>query len=648
MTVKKTKLPEEQEPFFAGYETDKSGELVKQFLAPPFSLFDARSGYWQSRKRDWMSLGMESELGRGVGMLFSDPTAYYINFYTEKTAYEKKHGKISTADFANYLGLDTLRNTQKAVDKLSPGGSPDPLARARMGKQSIMKIKGKKVAECMGKFGGEYGRKTMSGTSIFDPVLCELLYRWFCPTGGRILDPFAGGSVRGIVAAYLGYKYVGIDLSENQVVANRVQAERIVRNKNLVTNYDDITPVEKHGNMWIKRDDLFSFAGIRGGKVRTCWVLAQGAKGLITAGSRMSPQVNIVAHIAKELGIPSRVHIPEGELSPELLSAKKVGAEIIQHKPGYNNVIIKRAEDDADVMVSKDWVLIPFGMECKEAVRQTAKQVVNIPKKATRLVVPVGSGMTLAGILHGLEKQKRKIPVLGVCVGADPEKRLDKFAPAFWREMVKLVHVDTDYHKPLKDKKIDNVILDEIYEAKCLDYLQDGDCMWIVGIRETQEVSIMPQWVVGDGLDVKELTEGMYDFVFSCPPYYNLEIYSEDKRDLSNFSTYEDFLYDYCRIIKRSVSLLKENRFACFVVSEIRDSKGFYRGFVPDTIFAFENAGAKFYNEGILLTIGGSLPIRIPRQFRAGRKLGRTHQNVLIFYKGDVSKIREALGNLEE
>lgn len=46
-----------------------------------------------------------------------------------------------------------------------------------------------------------------SGTSIFDPVLCELAYRWFCPPGGSILDPFAGGSVRGIVAGILGREY---------------------------------------------------------------------------------------------------------------------------------------------------------------------------------------------------------------------------------------------------------------------------------------------------------------------------------------------------------------------------------------------------------------------------------------------------------
>lgn len=31
------------------------------------------------------------------------------------------------------------------------------------------------------------------GTSIFDPVLCEVMYKWFCVPGGKILDPFAGG-----------------------------------------------------------------------------------------------------------------------------------------------------------------------------------------------------------------------------------------------------------------------------------------------------------------------------------------------------------------------------------------------------------------------------------------------------------------------
>jgi len=34
-----------------------------------------------------------------------------------------------------------------------------------------------------------------TGTSVFSPFLCELIYTWFCPAGGQIVDPFAGGSV---------------------------------------------------------------------------------------------------------------------------------------------------------------------------------------------------------------------------------------------------------------------------------------------------------------------------------------------------------------------------------------------------------------------------------------------------------------------
>jgi len=41
--------------------------LFEKFLIPPFSILDARQGYWQERKRMWLSLGMQSELGRGGG-----------------------------------------------------------------------------------------------------------------------------------------------------------------------------------------------------------------------------------------------------------------------------------------------------------------------------------------------------------------------------------------------------------------------------------------------------------------------------------------------------------------------------------------------------------------------------------------------------
>lgn len=41
------------------------GSLSDRFLIPPFSVFNAREGWWQNRKRAWIKLGIKSEVGRG-------------------------------------------------------------------------------------------------------------------------------------------------------------------------------------------------------------------------------------------------------------------------------------------------------------------------------------------------------------------------------------------------------------------------------------------------------------------------------------------------------------------------------------------------------------------------------------------------------
>lgn len=92
--------------------------------------------------------------------------------------------------------------------------------------------------------------------------------------------------------------------------------------------------------------------------------------------------------------------------------------------------------------------------------------------------------------------------------------------------------------------------------------------------------------------------------------------------------------------------MLKDNRFACFVVGDIRDKQGFYLNFVSDTIKAFQDAGMTLYNEAILINVLGSLPIRVGKQFNNYRKLGKTHQNVLVFYKGDVKQIPKYFSDL--
>lgn len=140
-----------------------------------------------------------------------------------------------------------------------------------------------------------------------------------------------------------------------------------------------------------------------------------------------------------------------------------------------------------------------------------------------------------------------------------------------------------------------------------------------------------PNWIVGDSSIILGTLQSEFDFIFSCPPYGNLEVYSDLPGDISNKS-YSEFLKLYEQIIKQSCNLLKKDCFACFVVGEIRDKTGKYYGFVPDTIRAFQKAGMSYYNEAILLNVCGSTAIRANQNMRNG-KIVKVHQNILIFKK---------------
>lgn len=141
-----------------------------------------------------------------------------------------------------------------------------------------------------------------------------------------------------------------------------------------------------------------------------------------------------------------------------------------------------------------------------------------------------------------------------------------------------------------------------------------------------------PQWYVGDSnvlLDDNWQTK--FDMVMSCPPYADLEVYSDLDGDISN-KPYKQFLELYESIIAKSCNLLNKGGYACFVVGEVRDKNGYYIGFVPDTIKAFEKCGMKFYNEAILLNAIASASMRANGNMKS-KKLVKVHQNVLIFIK---------------
>jgi len=142
----------------------------------------------------------------------------------------------------------------------------------------------------------------------------------------------------------------------------------------------------------------------------------------------------------------------------------------------------------------------------------------------------------------------------------------------------------------------------------------------------------VPEWICGDSEIMLRRMDRQFDFIFSCPPYFNLEVYSDLPNDLSNMQ-WNDFLYKYSTIIQYSIKLLKYGGYACFVVGDIRDNHGFYYDFPGQTKTAFSKAGAKLYNDAVLLNVVGSASMRASKIFDAGKKLTKIHQNILVFKK---------------
>lgn len=164
-------------------EGHPAGSLADRFLAPPFSVLDGRSGYWRERKARWLRWGLASRRGRPANMLGE--------------------------------GLVPARDMEAAIHRNAGLRSGEGRSPNLLSMSDTVRSGGYDGGDAWG----------WAGTSIFDPVLAELMISWFCPPGGRIADPFCGGSVRGAVASALGHAYAGYDLRPEQVAANETQAD---------------------------------------------------------------------------------------------------------------------------------------------------------------------------------------------------------------------------------------------------------------------------------------------------------------------------------------------------------------------------------------------------------------------------------------
>ncbi|WP_163197904.1 ParB/RepB/Spo0J family partition protein [Bifidobacterium platyrrhinorum] len=176
-------------------EPETRTSLRDRYGAPPFTVLDSRSGPWRDRKKAWIGLGLRSDAGRPDDLLLSSPSSHYRNWYEVKNRAEaEEERKLSREEVVGLYG-----------DQLKP---------------------------------------VAPATSVFDPVLAELMISWHSRTGDRIIDPWAGGSVRGVVSAALGRDYTGIELRGEQIEENRRQAPTVAANLGNPESWIDPTWVE--------------------------------------------------------------------------------------------------------------------------------------------------------------------------------------------------------------------------------------------------------------------------------------------------------------------------------------------------------------------------------------------------------------------
>ena len=274
-----------------------------------------------------------------------------------------------------------------------------------------------------------------------------------------------------------------------------------------------ITPVEKRGDYWFKREDLYrpyDFSPANGSKLRQCQLLVEkninlASNGIITGTSVLSPQAVIAASVAKEHNVPCIIYY--GGTTEKLLFgrkyplvAKELGAEIsIVSKMAYTSVLASKAEKYAQ---ENRMFHIHYGFDLRSNldvfIESVALQVKNIPKSIKNIVVTVGSSITLVGILYGLAMFENHVEKV-FAIGCAPNRmaKMQNYSTMIYFEngtalpFNKIVYVDA--FNDQKGYRYENVMHEDYfgisfhprYEAKTFHWLKENpldDClMWVTG-----------------------------------------------------------------------------------------------------------------------------------------------------------------------
>ncbi|MCA1788745.1 MAG: hypothetical protein LC667_02490 [Thioalkalivibrio sp.] len=151
------------------------------------------------------------------------------------------------------------------------------------------------------------------------------------------------------------------------------------------------------------------------------------------------------------------------------------------------------------------------------------------------------------------------------------------------------------------------------------------------------------KWVQSDSATYHP--EGMFDLVFSCPPYYKVETYLDydgkpPAGEINSLPTYEEFRETLFAGYRIAIEHLNDGCFFAIMTGDSRDNKGAYYCSEAETELFLKGAGLSVYNR-IVYVEGAFTRLAQAKVTLNTRKFPKCEQKIIVAYKGDMSKISE-------
>jgi hypothetical protein len=151
------------------------------------------------------------------------------------------------------------------------------------------------------------------------------------------------------------------------------------------------------------------------------------------------------------------------------------------------------------------------------------------------------------------------------------------------------------------------------------------------------------KWIQSDSSTYSP--KGKFDLMFSCPPYYKVEKYIDyegviPEGELNNLPTYDEFRDILFAGYKKALESLNDNCFFVIMTGDSRDKNGAYYGCEAEHELFFKDQGLHIYNKITYLECEFTRLAHAKRTLDY-RKFPKREQKILVFYKGDMKKIKD-------